>query len=264
MIRDTAAPLKFCKFAFEGKIYSGALHGNMVDLVEGDFLGEFSTLRMSYPLDRIRLLAPSMPNKVWCVGQNYAAHVREMKNEMPKEPLIFMKPISSIVGNGDPVRIPEWAGRVDYEGELAVIIGQRCRKVSESDALSYVAGYSCFNDVTARDLQKNDGQWARAKGFDTFAPFGPVILLTKQIPAATSITTRHNGRVVQQDKLNGMIFSVSRIISHISRFATLEPGDVIATGTPEGIGRVKAGDRVEVEIEGIGTLMNPFVSDHSN
>ena len=262
MIRDVAAPLKFCKFAFEGKIYSGALHGNMVDLVEGDFLSEFSTLRMSYPLDRVKLLPPVMPTKIWCVGKNYAGHAREINGELPEEPLIFMKPTSSIVGYGDPVRIPEWAGRIDYEGELAVVIGKRCRKISESDALSYVAGYSCFNDVTAREIQKSDVQWTRSKGFDTFAPFGPVILLTKQISADTSITTKLNGRVVQQDKLNGMIFSVSRIISHISRFATLEPGDVIATGTPEGIGRVKPGDRVEVEIEGIGTLMNPFVSDH--
>jgi len=262
MIRDTSAPLKFCKFAFEGKIYSGTVHGNMVDLVEGDFLGEFSTLRMSYPLDRVKLLPPVMPGKIWGVGKNYAGHAREMKSELPKEPMIFIKPISSIVGYGDPVRIPEWAGRIDYEGELAVVIGRRCRKVSESDALSYVAGYSCFNDVTARELQKSDLQWTRAKGFDTFAPFGPVILLTQQIPAATLITTKHNSRVVQQDKLNGMVFSVSQIISYISRFATLEPGDVIATGTPEGIGQVKAGDRVEVEIEGIGTLMNPFVSDH--
>ena len=261
MIRDVSAPLKFCRFAFEGKIYNGALHGNMVDLVEGDCLGEFSTLRMSYPLDRVKLLPPIMPTKIWCVGQNYAGHVRELKNEMPEEPLIFMKPLTSIVGYGEPVKIPEWAGRVDYEGELAVVIGRRCRKVSESDALSYVAGYSCFNDVTARDIQNSDKQWTRSKGFDTFAPFGPVILLTREIPAAASITTRLNGRAVQQDKLNGMIFSVGRIISHISRFATLEPGDIIATGTPSGIGRVKVGDRVEVEIEGIGTLMNPFISE---
>ena len=220
-------------------------------------------MRMSYPLDRVKLLPPVVPTKIWCVGQNYIGHVRELKHEIPEEPAIFMKPVTAVVGNADPVRIPEWAGRVDYEGELAVVIGRRCRKVSEEDALSYVAGYSCFNDVTARDLQNKDGQWIRSKSFDTFAPFGPVILLTKQIPAAASITTRHNGRVVQQDHLNGMIFSVSRIISHISRFATLEPGDVIATGTPQGIGRVKAGDRVEVEIEGIGTLMNPFISDHN-
>ena len=130
MIRDIAAPLKFCRFAFKGKTYSGTLHGNMVDLVEGDFLGEFSTLRMSYTLDRVRLLPPVMPAKIWCVGRNYAGHVKELKNELPTEPLIFMNPLSSIVGCGDPVRIPEWAGRVDYEGELAVVIGKRCHKTA--------------------------------------------------------------------------------------------------------------------------------------
>ena len=262
MIRDIAAPLKFCRFAFEGKAYNGTLHGSMVDLVEGDFLGEFSTLRMSYPLDRVKLLPPVLPTKIWCVGRNYEGHARELRSELPKEPLIFSKPTTAIVGCGEPVRIPEWAGRIDYEGELAVVIGRRCRKVTEADALSCVAGYACLNDVTARDLQSGDGQWTRAKGFDTFAPFGPVILLTKEMPADAKITTRLNGNVAQRDLLKNMIFSVSRIISHISRFATLEPGDVIATGTPEGIGRVRPGDRVEVEIDGIGTLINPFISDH--
>jgi 2-keto-4-pentenoate hydratase/2-oxohepta-3-ene-1,7-dioic acid hydratase in catechol pathway len=262
MIRDIAAPLKFCRFSFEGKTYNGTLHGNMVDLVQGDFLGEFSTLRMSYPLDRVKLLPPITPTKVWCVGRNYAGHAKELRNDVPDEPLIFTKPLTSIVGAGDPVRIPEWAGRVDYEGELAVVIGRKCHKVQEPEALSFVAGYSCFNDVTARDLQNSDGQWTRSKGFDTFGPFGPVIVLTKEFPATAKITTRLNGNVVQRDSCGNMIFSVSRIISHISRFATLEPGDVIATGTPEGIGRVKAGDRVEVEIDGIGILMNPFISDH--
>jgi 2-keto-4-pentenoate hydratase/2-oxohepta-3-ene-1,7-dioic acid hydratase in catechol pathway len=173
-----------------------------------------------------------------------------------------MKPPSSVIGNGEPVKIPEWAGRIDYEGELAVIIGKRCRRVSEARALSFVAGYSCFNDVTARDLQNSDGQWTRAKGFDTFAPFGPVILQTSEMPPDAAIVTRLNGNTVQKDSPRGMIFSVGKIISHISEFATLEPGDVIATGTPEGIGRVRPGDRVEVEIEGIGTLSNPFISDH--
>jgi 2-keto-4-pentenoate hydratase/2-oxohepta-3-ene-1,7-dioic acid hydratase in catechol pathway len=262
MIRDIAAPLKLCRFMVDGKTYNGALHGNMVDLVEGDFLGEFSTLRMSFPLERVKLLPPITPAKIWCVGRNYAGHAKELKHEIPKEPLVFIKATSALAGNGDPVRIPEWAGRTDYEGELAVVIGKRCRKVAEKDALSYVAGYSCFNDVTARDLQNLDGQWTRAKSFDTFAPFGPVIVLTNTMPADARITTRLNGSVMQRDKFSSMIFPVARIISHISMFATLEPGDVIATGTPEGIGRVRSGDRVEVEIDGIGTLSNPFISDH--
>ena len=262
MIRDIAAPLKFCRFMVDGKIYNGALHGNMADLIEGDFLGEFSTLRMSYPLERVKLLPPITPAKIWCVGRNYAGHAKELDHEIAKEPLIFIKATSALVGSGDPVRIPEWAGRTDYEGELAAVIGKRCRKVAEHDALSYVAGYSCFNDVTARDLQNLDGQWTRYKSFDTFAPFGPVIVLSNTMPADALVTTRLNGSVVQQDKFSSMIFPVARIISHISMFATLEPGDVIATGTPEGIGRVRPGDRVEVEIDGIGTLSNPFISDH--
>ncbi|MDR1966902.1 MAG: fumarylacetoacetate hydrolase family protein [Synergistaceae bacterium] len=262
MIRNIAAPKKYCRFVADDKIYNGTLHGNMVDLVEGDFLAGFSTLRMSYPLDRVKLLPPVHPTKVWCVGRNYVKHVRELGHDLPEEPMIFMKPTSSIVGNGDPVRIPEWAGRVDYEGELAVVIGRRARRVSEDNALSCVAGYSCFNDVTARDLQNSDGQWTRAKGFDTFGPLGPVLLLAEGMPDETRVTTRLNGKIVQQDRLGSMIFSVPRIISHISRFATLEPGDVIATGTPEGVGPVKQGDRVEVEIDGIGTLANPFVADH--
>jgi 2-keto-4-pentenoate hydratase/2-oxohepta-3-ene-1,7-dioic acid hydratase in catechol pathway len=262
VIRDIAAPTKYCRFMADGKTYNGALHGNMVDIVEGDIFGGFSALRMSFPLERVKLLPPIHPTKVWCVGRNYAGHVKELRHELPEEPLIFMKPLSSIIGNGDPVRIPEWAGRIDYEGELAVVIKYRCHKVSEADALACVAGYSCFNDVTARDLQNHDGQWIRSKGFDTFGPFGPVILLSNRIPDEAYITTRLNGSVVQRDVFGSMIFPVQRIIAHISRFATLEPGDVIATGTPEGIGRVKQGDRVEVEIDGIGVLSNPFVVDH--
>jgi 2-keto-4-pentenoate hydratase/2-oxohepta-3-ene-1,7-dioic acid hydratase in catechol pathway len=233
----------------------------MIDIAEGDLLTGFSGMRMSCPLSRVKLMTPLAPNKVWCVGRNYAGHVRELEHELPEEPLIFIKPVTSIVGTGDLVRIPDWAGRIDYEGELAVVIGRKCRRVSESEALSYVAGYSCFNDVTARDLQNKDGQWTRAKGFDTFAPFGPVVLLTERMPDGAGITTRLNGNVVQRDVFSSMIFPVSRIISHISRFATLEPGDVIATGTPEGVGRVSPEDRVEIEIDGIGVLSNPFIAD---
>jgi 2-keto-4-pentenoate hydratase/2-oxohepta-3-ene-1,7-dioic acid hydratase in catechol pathway len=234
----------------------------MLDIVEGDVFGGFSSMRISYPLDRVKLLTPVAPNKIWCVGRNYAGHVKELDHELPEEPIIFMKPLTTLVGSGDLVRVPGWVGRVDYEGELAVVIGKKCRKVDEKDALSYVAGYSCFNDVTARDLQNKDGQWTRAKSFDTFAPFGPVLLVTDRMPEDAAITTRLNGSVVQRDVFSNMIFPVARIIAHISRFATLEPGDVIATGTPEGVGRVNPEDRVEVEIDGIGTLSNPFIAEH--
>lgn len=263
-IKDAkAAPLKFCRFSVDNKVYNGLLRGSMIDIVEGDPFdpSKLTVLRMSYPLDRVKLLCPIVPNKIWCVGRNYVGHVKELNNELPKEPLIFMKALTTITYPGDVVRMPGWVGRIDYEGELAVVIGKRCRKVNEEDALSYVAGYSCFNDVTARDLQKKDGQWTRAKSFDTFGPFGPVLLLTQKMPPEAGITTRHNGNVVQQDTFGSMIFPVERIISHISRFATLEPGDVIATGTPEGVGKVAPGDRVEVEIEGIGAISNPFIAE---
>jgi 2-keto-4-pentenoate hydratase/2-oxohepta-3-ene-1,7-dioic acid hydratase (catechol pathway) len=254
---------RYCRFSVDGRTYNGVLRGNMVDIIEGDFLSGFSGMRMSYPMDRIKLLPPFVPTKIWCVGRNYVGHVRELDHTLPEEPIIFMKPLTTLVGPGDIVRIPEWAGRVDYEGELAVVIGRRCRDVAEAEALSCVAGYSCFNDVTARDLQNKDGQWIRAKSFDTFGPFGPFILLTDRMPDDARLTTRLNGSVVQQDVFRNMIFPVSRIIAHISRFATLEPGDVIATGTPEGVGRVKPEDRVEVEIDGIGVLSNPFIADRA-
>lgn len=247
----------------DGRTYSGLIRANMVDIVEGDPIGGYAEMRMSYPLDRVKLLVPLVPNKIWCVGRNYAGHVRELDHELPSEPIIFMKPLTTLTGPDAVVRIPDWAGRIDYEGELAVVIGRRCRRVSEADALAYVAGYSCFNDVTARDLQNRDGQWTRAKSFDTFGPLGPSVLLRSEMPPDARITTRLNGNVVQQDVFGNMIFSVARIISHISRFATLEPGDVIATGTPEGVGRVQPEDRVEVEIDGIGTLSNPFIAEHS-
>jgi 2-keto-4-pentenoate hydratase/2-oxohepta-3-ene-1,7-dioic acid hydratase in catechol pathway len=254
-------PQRFCRFSVDGRTYSGTVRGNMVDIVEGDLFGGFSGMRMSYPADMIKFLPPFTPTKIWCVGRNYAGHVRELDSELPTEPIIFMKPLTALAGNGDPIRIPEWAGRIDYEGELAVVIGHKCRRVSEDEALMCVKGYSCFNDVTAREIQVKDGQWTRAKGFDTFAPFGPCVLVTESMPKTARITTRLNGNVVQQDEFRNMIFPVSRIISHISRFAALEPGDIIATGTPEGIGRVLPGDRVDVEIDGIGTLSNPFIAE---
>ncbi len=252
----------FCRFSMDGRAYSGKIRANMVDIVEGDPFAGFTEMRISYPLSRVRLLAPFTPRKIWCVGRNYYGHVRELQNEVPEEPLIFSKPTSSLVGPGDAVRVPTWVGRVDYEGELAVVIKSACRNVEENDASKYILGYTCLNDVTARDLQKKDPQWTRAKGFDTFCPIGPALLLSSEIPPETQLTTRHNGKVVQQNTVSNMIFSIGRVISHISRFATLEPGDIIATGTPEGIGRIAPGDTVEVEIDGIGTLSNPFIADN--
>jgi 2-keto-4-pentenoate hydratase/2-oxohepta-3-ene-1,7-dioic acid hydratase in catechol pathway len=201
---------------------------------------------------------PIDPVKIWCIGLNYLEHAKESKMEIPDEPCVFMKPRTCLVAHGESVKIPSWAGRVDYEGELAVVIGKTCKNVDESKALDYVLGYSCFNDVSARVLQKKDGQWIRSKGFDTFGPFGPALLLVKKLPDST-LVTRLNGAVVQKSSFGDMIFSVADVVSHLSRFATLEAGDVIATGTPSGVGPVKPGDSVEIAIDGVGALKNLFV-----
>lgn len=249
-------PILYCRFSVDGRTYSGQIRDHSVDIVEGDPFTGFSPIRLSYPIDRVKFLPPFMPKKIWCVGRNYLNHVKELNNDVPKEPLIFTKPTTAIIGCGDFIRIPAWAGRIDYEGELAVVIGKPGRNIAEEKALEHVKGYSILNDVTARELQNSDGQWTRAKGFDTFAPFGPAMLVANEIPLDATIRTLLNGKVVQESAFNMMIFSIPRIISHISRFATLEEGDVIATGTPGGIGPMKVGDLIEVEIEGIGRLRN--------
>jgi 2-keto-4-pentenoate hydratase/2-oxohepta-3-ene-1,7-dioic acid hydratase in catechol pathway len=195
------------------------------------------------------------PSKIVGVGRNYAAHARELGNEVPAEPLIFLKPPSAIVGDGDDVVHPAETADLQFEGELAVVIGRRCRRVSEAEALAHVAGYTCANDVTARDLQRSDDQWTRAKGFDTFCPLGPVIVADFD-PSNASLTTRVNGEVRQQATTAEMVFSVPRLLSYISGVMTLEPGDVVLTGTPPGVGRVSPGDVMEVEIGGIGVLHN--------
>ena len=209
----------------------------------------------------LKLGTPIDPAKIWCIGLNYLEHAKESKMEVPEEPCVFMKPRTCLVAHGEPVKIPSWAGRVDYEGELAVVIGKACKNVDESKALDYVLGYSCFNDVSARVLQKKDGQWTRSKSFDTFGPFGPALLLARELPSAAMLTTRLNGAIVQKSHFGDMIFSVAAVVSHISRFATLEAGDVIATGTPSGVGPVKPGDSVEISIDGVGALKNPFVEE---
>jgi 2-keto-4-pentenoate hydratase/2-oxohepta-3-ene-1,7-dioic acid hydratase in catechol pathway len=203
---------------------------------------------------------PIDPVKIWCIGLNYRAHAEETKSQVPDEPCVFMKPRTCLLAHGVPIELPAWTGRVDYEGELAVVIGRTCRNVDESRALDYVLGYSCFNDVSARVLQKKDGQWIRSKGFDTFGPFGPALLRARSMPPTARVTTRLNGKVVQESPFSDMIFSVAAIIAHLSRFATLEPGDIIATGTPSGVGPVQPGDVVEISIDGVGTLRNPVAA----
>jgi 2-keto-4-pentenoate hydratase/2-oxohepta-3-ene-1,7-dioic acid hydratase in catechol pathway len=199
------------------------------------------------------------PSKIVGIGQNYRAHAAEMGKGIPEEPLMFLKPPSSVIGDGVPIERPAVYERVDFEGELGVVIGKRAKNVSREDALDYVAGYTCVNDVSCRDLQKKDGQWARAKGFDSFCPVGPRVVPGLD-PSNLRITTRLNGVVKQDSSTSDMIFDVPTIIAFVSRHMTLEQGDLITTGTPAGVANLSPGDVVEVEISGIGILRNPVVA----
>ncbi|MFI7587800.1 fumarylacetoacetate hydrolase family protein [Spongisporangium articulatum] len=211
-------------------------------------------------LDDVRLLAPVIPrSKVVCVGRNYAEHAAEMGNDVPDKPLLFLKPNTSVIGPGDPVRYPWQSENVHFEGELAVVIGRLCKDVPADRVEEVVLGYTIANDVTARDLQKSDGQWARAKGFDTFCPLGPWIETELDV-TDLQLTTRLNGEVKQQSSTALMVHDVRALVAYISEAFTLLPGDVILTGTPAGVGPMQVGDRVEVEIEGLGTLGNPIVA----
>ena len=212
-----------------------------------------------WPVSEVKFLPPSAPSKIVCVGRNYAEHARELGNEAPKEPLIFLKPPSSIIASEEPIVLPAISQRVDFEGELAVVIGRRCRELGPGDDVaSFIAGYTCLNDVTARDLQKRDGQWTRAKGFDTFCPVGPVLETSVDLAKAT-LETWVNGIRKQSACASEMIFSVDVIIRHVAQVMTLEPGDLIATGTPSGVGPLAPCDVVEVGISGVGTLRNRVV-----
>ena len=199
------------------------------------------------------------PSKIIGIGQNYRAHAAEMGKGIPEEPLMFLKPPTAIIADGMPIHRPPGYERVDYEGELGVVIGKRAHRVSREQALEYVKGYVCVNDVTVRDLQKKDGQWTRAKGFDTFCPMGPRVVAGLD-PTNLRITTRVNGVVKQDSSTSDLIFDVATLISFCSQHMTLEEGDVISTGTPSGVGPLQPGDVVEVEIEGIGVLTNPVIA----
>ncbi len=199
------------------------------------------------------------PSKIVCVGRNYVAHAAEFGNEVPTEPLLFLKPPSALVGVGEPIIIPPDAGRVDYEGEIGVLMGRPASHVSEEDALAFVEGLVPVNDVTARELQRKDSQWSRAKGFDTFCPVGEMVPLLDVDMDRLSVVSRVNGEERQRGEVSQMVFSIPFLISYISRIMTLEPGDLLATGTPEGVGPLAHGDVVEVELSGLGTLTNPVI-----
>ena len=253
--------MKICRFV--GKDLSAPRFG----IFEGDSIAEITGAPWSadgwkksgpsFSAASVRLAAPAMPSKIICVGRNYAEHAAELGNDVPKEPLIFLKPPSSVIGPGEPIVLTRYSNKVEHEGELGLVVGRRASHLSDSDdALSYLCGYTCVNDVTARDLQKSDVQFTRAKGFDTFCPVGPYIE-TELNPADVLVECRVSGSVRQSARTSLMIFSAAFIVRWISRMMTLEPGDLIATGTPAGVGPLVAGDKTEVAVEGIGVLSNP-------
>jgi 2-keto-4-pentenoate hydratase/2-oxohepta-3-ene-1,7-dioic acid hydratase in catechol pathway len=217
--------------------------------------------RSELPLSAVRLLTPVEPSKIVCIGRNYREHAKELNHPIPTEPLFFLKPPSSLIGPGDEIRRPvALSQRVDYEGELGVVIGRRCYRLRESaDVLPYILGYTCVNDVTARDLQNKDAQWTRAKGFDTFCPVGPVVAANLDPWKGVQVQTRVNSELRQNGTTSDFLFPLDLLIRFISQVMTLEPGDLIATGTPVGVSPLQAGDTVEVTVEGVGSLANPVV-----
>ena len=253
--------MKFCRYLST----NSAPHPPSYGLVEDESVieiagvpwGRWARGSRCSRLSHVRLLAPVEPSKIVCVGRNYAAHAAELGNEVPKEPLIFLKPSTSIIGPGEPVILTKFSQRVEHEGELAVVVGHRCSHLQDSDdPLSFVLGYTCLNDVTARDLQNSDVQFTRSKGFDTFCPVGPHIE-TDLDPANVLVETRVNGAIRQSGNTSLMIYPIAYLIRWISRMMTLLPGDLIATGTPAGVGPLVTGDSVEVSVAGIGVLRNP-------
>src|SRR5438309_3129818 len=261
--------MRYCRFQFNGQAQYGLVEsvGGRDAIVrilltapeEAD--GDMESLRTrrieAIPLEEARLLPPVRPSKIVCVGRNYREHAAELGHEVPKEPLIFFKPTSALLQPGGTVRRPKISQRVDHEGELGVVIGKTCYQPSaDADIRQYILGYTCVNDVTARDLQNKDGQWSRAKGFDTFCPVGPVVTDEIDPFAGVELTTKLNGEVKQHGNTREFIFDIAVVIRYISNIMTLEPGDLIATGTPAGVSPMKPGDVVEVEIPGIGVLRN--------
>lgn len=251
--------MRIVRFSHRDAITYGIVDGTELVVLAGDpmFAG-FDTTGERIPVTDVTLLAPVIPrSKVVCVGRNYRDHAAEFGNDVPMEPMLFLKPNTSVIGPGDAIVRPPQSNRVEFEGELAAVIGRVAKNVAVEDALQVVFGYTIANDVTARDLQRTDGQWSRAKGFDTFCPTGPAIETEFDPASGRELVTRVNGAQRQRAPLTDMVFSVAQIIAHASAAFTLLPGDLVLTGTPAGVGEIAAGDSVEVEIEGLGTLRNP-------
>lgn len=266
--------MRYCRFQLDGQAWYG-----LVESVAGrdaivrilvtppeEADGDMESLRTrridSIALDEAVLLPPVRPSKIVCVGRNYREHAAELGNEVPKEPLLFFKPPSALLATGGVVRRPKISTRVEYEGELGVVMGKTCyQPAADADIRQYILGYTCVNDVTLRDLQKTDGQWARAKGFDTSCPVGPVVTDEIDPWAGVDVETRLNGEVRQHGNTRDFIFSLEVVIRHIAQVMTLLPGDLIPTGTPAGVGTVVAGDVMEVSVAGVGTLRNSVVDE---
>src|SRR5450432_1374070 len=264
--------MRIARFAFGGEVRYGVVDSPGRESADdelqdaelaGHLFGAADSVRFTgarYPVADVRLLAPVLPTKVVAIGKNYADHAKEMGGEPPAEPVIFLKPSTSVTGPGDPVARPvKLSERVDFEGELAVVIGRLCRDVPAERVPEVIFGYTCANDITARDLQARDGQWTRAKGFDTFCPLGPWIE-TAADPADLALSTSVNGEVRQQARTSQLLHDVPALVEYISAVMTLLPGDVLLTGTPAGVGTLEDGDEVSVTIEGIGTLANTVVN----
>lgn len=242
------------KYGDEAAAY-GVIRGEDICEIKGDIFSEYELTGVRRPLAEVKLLAPVQPSIIAAVGKNYYDHAMEFDNTPPESPIIFFKPPTTVIGPEDKIIRPFISTRVDYEGELAMVVKKPARCVAAADYKDYILGYTILNDVTARDLQKKDGQWARGKGFDTFAPMGPII--TDEVDASSlRIETRLNGKTVQSSNTGRLLFSLGQVFEFVTRFMTLRPGDVISTGTPEGVGPMVNGDTVEVQIEGIGVLRN--------
>ncbi len=237
----------------------GVIEEGGVREMEGDPYGHFHLTSKIRRLEEVKLLPPCLPSKIVAVGLNYRDHAEEVKLEIPKEPVLFLKPPTSVIGPGEAIVYPKMSKKVDYECELAIVIRKKAKAILEEKTADYILGYTCLNDVTARDLQPREGQWTLSKGFDTFSPIGPWIV-TDIDPQHLEISTYLNGQRRQYSNTSNLIFGPEKLVSFISHVMTLLPGDVIATGTPSGIGRMAVGDRVEVVIEGIGTLSNTVVA----
>ena len=251
---------KYVRCQYDNQTYYGILADDTIQLIEGNPFAEYTVINKIIRLDEAVLLAPCQPSKAVCVGLNYHDHAAEMKLTLPKEPLIFLKPSSAVIGPGGGIEYPAISHNLHYEGELAVVIGKTARNVSAHKAHDYIFGYTCANDVTARDIQLADGQWTRGKSFDTFLPLGPCIVSGID-PHAVDIKLYVNDEVKQSSNTCQLIFSVPAIIEHITKVMTLYPGDVILTGTPSGVGPMQIGDVVTVELSGIGRLSNTIVKE---